>query len=59
MVLLAAMVIYAGQSIFSSIILAYEIGQSGSSTHVNVDKEKLDSVYNYAFNKESVSLEIK
>lgn len=59
MMLLAAMVIYAFQGIFSSFILAYEIGQDGSTTHVQVDKEKLDGVYDYVFNRESVNLELR
>ena len=59
MVLLAAMVVYVFQGIFSSFILAYEIGQDSSKTHVKVDKEKLDGAYNYVFNKESVNLELR
>jgi len=59
MVLLAAMVIYAVQGIFSSFILAYEIGQDSSKTHIKVDKERLDGAYNYVFNKEVINLELK
>ncbi len=59
MVLLAAMVIYASKGIFSSFITAYEIGQDNAKLHVKVDKDNLDSAYSFAFEKESVELELK
>ena len=59
MVLLAAMVIYASQGIFSSIITAYEIGQDSTKSHVKVNKEKLNSAYEYSFNKASINLELR
>jgi len=59
MVLMAAMVIYAFKGMFSSFITAYEIGQDSTKLHVKVDKEKLDSAYNFAFDKEIINLELK
>lgn len=59
MVLLAAMVIYAGQGIFSSFITAYEIGQDETQVHLRINKEKLDSVYKFATEKESINLELR
>lgn len=59
MVLMAAMVIYAFKGIFSSFLTAYEVGQAGSTLLVKVDKEELDSVYGYVFEKDSVRLELK
>ena len=59
MVLLAAMVIHAFRGIFSSFITVYEIGQDSTKLHDRVDKEKLDSAYNFVFDKESINLELK
>jgi hypothetical protein len=47
------------KGIFSSFITAYEVGQDSTKLHVMVDKEKLDSAYNFAFDKESINLELK
>ena len=59
MVLLAAMVIYSFKGIFSSFITVYEIGRNSSNVHVKVDKEELDSAYDFAFGKDSVKLELR
>lgn len=59
MVLLAAMVIYAGQGIFSSFITAYEVGQDEAQVHLRINKEKLDSVYKFTKEKESVDFELR
>lgn len=59
MVLLAAMVIYAFRGIFSSFITAYEVGRDDSVLTVRVNKEKLDKVYGYVFEKDSVNLELR
>jgi hypothetical protein len=58
LILLAAMVIFTFQGVFSAYIKAYEIGPNIDS-ELRVDKEILDSAYDFVFNKRIVSLELK
>lgn len=59
MVLMAVLVVATFQGIFSSYIDAFDIDQEEIGVDLVIDKEKLDQTHSWAFNKETVSLEIR
>lgn len=58
-VVLAVLLIYTVRTIFTSYFASYETGKETANSTLKVNKDQLDEVYNWVFNKESVSLNIR
>jgi hypothetical protein len=56
---MAAVVIFAGRSIFTSFITAYEVEPDTLSTKLRIDTDKLDEATSWVNNKESIKLEVR
>lgn len=58
LILMAILIIFSFRGVFTAFIKAYELDQKAISSDTKIEKEKLDEVSKWLFNKESVPLEI-
>jgi len=58
MVVLAGMVIFTFRSIFSASNTAYDLNPSTLDADLKINKDKLNEAYTWAFEKETVDLEL-
>ena len=56
LVLLSILVIFAFKSVFSAYLTAYEIDQENVGSNLKINKEKLDEVHKWVFEKETTPL---
>lgn len=59
LILLAVMVIFTAQGIFSAFLTASELGQRDAGKQLTIDARMLDEAYTFALEKEEVPLEIR
>jgi hypothetical protein len=59
LIALAAMVILTFRGIFSAFNRGYEIDQSSLESDLKINKDKLNEAYTWAFEKNTVSLDLK